>query len=86
MSSEHGTAVTAQAIEDSLSGIFPIEYFDLILLHDPNAGSEKRLEAYKTLLKAQEEGKTNNIGVSSFGVRHLKEIEDAGLPAPCKLC
>jgi diketogulonate reductase-like aldo/keto reductase len=33
-------------------------------------------------LEAKEEGKTKDIGVSNFGVKHLKEIEDEGLPMP----
>lgn len=85
MSAEHGSAETPAAIDDSLKRASSAEYFDLILLHDPKAGREKRLEAYKALLEAQKEGKAKSVGVSSFGVKHLKEIEDAGLPAPCEL-
>lgn len=84
MSAEHGTVETANAIDDSLSRCSGMEYFDLVLLHDPKAGPEKRLEAYKALLKAKEEGKTKSVGVSSFGVKHLEEISQAGLPAPCE--
>lgn len=84
MSSEHGTQITADAVDDSLKRALSAKYFDLILLHDPKAGHEKRLEAYKALLKAQKEGKVRSIGVSSFGVKHLQEIKDAGLPLPCK--
>lgn len=84
MSAEHGTEETSRAVDDSLTRAGAAKYFDLILLHDPKAGKEKRIEAYKALLKAKEEGKTKSIGVSSFGVKHLKEIEEAGLPAPCE--
>lgn len=84
MSSEHGSQLTSDAIDDSLKRTSGTQYFDLILLHDPKAGPKKRSEAYKALLKAQKEGKTKSIGVSSFGVKHLKEIGDAGLPLPCE--
>lgn len=85
MSAEHSTAETLRAVDDSTKRAGAAAgYFDLILLHDPKAGKEKRIEAYKALLKAKEEGKTKSIGVSSFGVKHLKEIEEAGLPAPCE--
>lgn len=43
---------------------------DLFLLHDPCAGPEKRLSAWKTLEQKQEEGKLQAIGVSNF-VRRL---------------
>jgi hypothetical protein len=82
-SSEHGTSATSKAIEESLSTIKTCgDYFDLILLHDPGAGAKKRLEAYNVLLKAKKEGKVRDIGVSNYGPKHLKEIEDAGLELP----
>lgn len=60
----------------------PAEYIDLFLLHDPLAGSEKRLAAYRVLWDKQKEGKVKDIGVSNFGVRHLEELLGAGLPTP----
>lgn len=82
-SAEHGLKETARAVDDSLKTVSKCtDYFDLILLHDPKAGPKKRIEAYKALLKAKEEGKTRDIGVSNFGVKHLKEIEGEGLPMP----
>lgn len=60
----------------------PAEYIDLFLLHDPLAGSDKRLAAYRALWDKQKEGKVKDIGVSNFGVRHLEELLGAGLPTP----
>jgi len=81
---EHGTAETRAAVEDSLRAT-KLEYFDLVLLHSPNAGKEKRLEAYKVLQDFYDSGKIKNIGVSSFGVKHLEELKEAGLTTPGRM-
>ncbi|KAI0392324.1 aldo-keto reductase-like protein [Xylariaceae sp. FL0594] len=52
-----------------------VDYFDLILLHAPYGGSEKRKAAWKALVEAVEEGKVRSIGVSNYGVHHLDELE-----------
>lgn len=41
-----------------------------------------RKEAWEAILLAQKEGKLKSVGVSTFGVRHLKELADAGLDTP----
>lgn len=38
---------------------------DLFLIHDPFSGREKRLETWKALIKAREDGKLRSIGVSN---------------------
>ncbi|PLW35700.1 hypothetical protein PCASD_13125 [Puccinia coronata f. sp. avenae] len=73
---EHGYEPCMNAIKDSVAYPKP-DYWDLILLHDPTAGSKKRIEAYRALADALKEGKTKSIGVSNFGVDHLKELEAA---------
>lgn len=82
-SAEHGSKETGKAVDDSLKTVSRCtDYFDLILLHDPKAGRKKRIEAYRALLKAKDEGKTKDVGVSNYGVKHLQEIEQEGLPMP----
>ncbi|EJU03849.1 Aldo/keto reductase [Dacryopinax primogenitus] len=68
------------AVEESLSN-FGLPYLDH-LIHDPKSGKEKRLETWHALVEKQKEGKLRSIGVSNFGVNHLEEIKDAGLPTP----
>lgn len=85
-SAEHGLEKTSKAVDDSLKTVSKCtNYFNLILLHDPNSGAKRRIEAYKALIKAKEDGKTRDIGVSNFGVKHLQEIEQEGLPMPGEL-
>lgn len=93
--SEHGTAKTAKAVDQSAeiakkyglkwvrspfsSVVFAVFRMctidarftqDLFLLHDPTAGKEKRLEAWKVLLEKRDQGVIRTAGVSNF-VRFL---------------
>ncbi|KAJ5465303.1 oxidoreductase [Penicillium daleae] len=52
-----------------------LDYIDLMLLHKPMGGSENRKGAWKALVEAAEAGKVRSIGVSNYGVHHLKELE-----------
>ncbi|KAH8928672.1 Aldo/keto reductase [Atractiella rhizophila] len=72
-SSSSISSAIVKVVESSLSN-FKWEYFDLYLLHDPNAGSKGRIEAWKGLEKAVEKGYVKSIGVSNFGVAHLQQL------------
>ncbi|KAI1785910.1 Aldo/keto reductase [Ganoderma leucocontextum] len=80
-SKEHGAVITSKAIDDSLKNLGS-GYIDLMLIHSPLSGKEKRLEAWKAFVAARNEGKVHNIGVSNYGVKHMEEIRVAGLEAP----
>ncbi|KAG0293813.1 hypothetical protein BGZ96_002263 [Linnemannia gamsii] len=62
-----------------------LDYIDLYLIHSPLCGSELRQESWKAMEKLHAEGKVKSIGVSNYGVHHLKELlEDSNatiLPA-----
>ena len=45
--------------------LYGADYIDLFLIHDPYPGKTKRLETYKALLEARDEGKIRSIGVSN---------------------
>ncbi|KAL9975468.1 hypothetical protein ACROYT_G012629 [Oculina patagonica] len=55
-------------------------YVDLYLIHTPKNG--KNIDSFKAMMKLKEQGLIRSIGVSNFGVNHLKEMEKAGLPTP----
>ena len=42
-----------------------MDYIDLFLIHDPLSGQEKRIETWKALIKARDDGKLKSIGVSN---------------------
>ncbi|EPQ52901.1 Aldo/keto reductase [Gloeophyllum trabeum ATCC 11539] len=78
---EHGYESTLRAVQDSLDK-FGFNYLDLYLIHSPLSGKTKRLETYKALLRAKEEGKLKSIGVSNYSPKHIDEIKEAGLELP----
>ena len=71
---------TFKSIEKSLRNL-DLDYVDLYLIHSPHAKSG-RIEQWEALLELQDQGKTINIGVSNWGINHLEELVDEGLPLP----
>ena len=61
---------TRKAIKKSIqrSGL---GYLDLYLLHSPYGGKEKRLECWKAVEDAIDEGEVRVGGVSNYGVKHV---------------
>ncbi|KAG0373813.1 hypothetical protein BGX24_011214 [Mortierella sp. AD032] len=56
-----------------------LDYIDLYLIHSPLCGSELRQQSWKAMEKLVAEGKVKSIGVSNYGVQHLKELlHDSG--------
>ena len=49
-------------------------YIDLFLLHSPYGGKAKRLESWKAVEDAVEEGEVKTGGVSNYGVKHVSFI------------
>ncbi|ANB15795.1 aldo-keto reductase superfamily protein [Sugiyamaella lignohabitans] len=73
--SDFGYDKTMAAVKDSYDLVKKsIGYIDLILLHTPESTTQKRLESYRALQDAVEQGIVKNIGVSNYGVAHLKEL------------
>jgi len=71
---------TAAALEASLDRL-GMDHVDLYLIHAPFAG-ERRLEQWRTLVDLRDRGRARAIGVSNYGIDHIREIEQAGLPLP----
>ena len=46
-------------------------YIDLFLLHSPYGGKTKRLDCWKAVEDAIEDGEVKTGGVSNFGVKHV---------------
>ncbi|MCJ1279125.1 hypothetical protein MMC21_006949 [Puttea exsequens] len=49
-------------------------YIDLFLLHSPYGGKTKRLDCWRAVEDAIDEGDIKTGGVSNFGVKHLQEL------------
>ncbi|CAO1620773.1 unnamed protein product [Parajaminaea phylloscopi] len=71
--SNHGYDRAMKSIDESLKAS-GLAYFDLFLIHSPNPGKEKRLEAYRALIEAKKQGKVRSIGVSNYGPHHIDEV------------
>lgn len=73
---------TIEACQQSLAKL-AIDAIDLYLIHAPMAGStEARIAQWKAVLECQRQGLCRSVGVSNYGIGHIKEIEDAGLALP----
>ncbi|KAI9233795.1 MAG: 2,5-didehydrogluconate reductase [Podila humilis] len=70
---DHGFEKALEACELSLEKL-GLEYIDLYLIHSPLPGGELRYESWNALQKLVAQGKVKSIGVSNYGVHHLKEL------------
>ncbi len=48
-------------------------YIDLFLLHSPYGGRTARLESWRAVEQAIEDGEVKLGGVSNFGVKHVRD-------------
>jgi diketogulonate reductase-like aldo/keto reductase len=70
-----------KAIDHSLKAV-GFDYIDLYLLHSAIGGPEIRRECWRAVCDAKTQGKVKSIGVSNFGVKHLKEMLDQRVEIP----
>ncbi|KIM39239.1 hypothetical protein M413DRAFT_196118 [Hebeloma cylindrosporum] len=59
-------------------------YIDLYLIHGPLGGPAARKESWRAICDFQKEsgGLLRSIGISTFGLRHMKDIVESGMPLP----
>jgi diketogulonate reductase-like aldo/keto reductase len=76
-----GVDATNKAIDRSLE-LCGLGYIDLYLIHGPWGGPDARKQAWEACVAAQKAGKVKSIGISTFGMRHMQELFDSGLPLP----
>lgn len=73
----HSVDGVRQAFEQSAARL-GVDYIDLLLVHWPNPGQDRYVEAVKGLAALREEGLIRAIGVSNFKPHHLQRLLDAG--------
>jgi len=59
---------------EKCSGGVPHGYVDLFLIHSPSCGPAARKTLWLALEQLRDEGKTKEIGVSNYGIKHLQEL------------
>lgn len=57
-------------------------YIDLFLLHSPYGGKAKRLESWKAVEDAIDDGEVKSGGVSNFGVKHVSHVDPSSFCHP----
>ncbi|GAB3221337.1 aldo/keto reductase [Glycomyces halotolerans] len=69
----HGVDLAAEACEHSLDRL-GLDYIDLLLIHWPNPGQDRYVDAWRGLARLLEAGKVRAIGTSNFKPAHLDRI------------
>jgi 2,5-diketo-D-gluconate reductase A len=62
-----------KAFDESMERL-GLDYVDLYLIHWPAPSRGQFVQAWKTLIELQREGRTRSIGVSNFKEDHIREI------------
>lgn len=70
----HGYEKATKSLNESLEKAAPLGYIDLVLIHSPQSDKERRLGTWKALQEFVEAGKIKSIGVSNYGIHHIKEL------------
>lgn len=71
---QHGYTRAKYAIDECLEKVKGLGYIDLLLIHSPTQGRQMRLETWKAMQEAVQEGKVKSIGVSNYGIKHIEEL------------
>lgn len=69
----HSIDGARQAFQNSCERL-GVDYIDLLLIHWPNPGQDRYVEAWKGLTKLLEDGSVRAIGTSNFKPAHLDRI------------
>jgi diketogulonate reductase-like aldo/keto reductase len=75
----HGAEGVRTSIRESLEKL-GTDYVDLFLIHNPRGLDV--LETWEAMLEVKAQGLARAVGVSNFGVSHLKALKAAGLEMP----
>ncbi|WP_026549411.1 aldo/keto reductase [Arthrobacter sp. Br18] len=74
----HGHDGVRQAFRTS-SRLLGVDYIDLLLVHWPNPGQDRYVEAVQGIAALLEEGLVRAVGTSNFKASHLQRVIDAGV-------
>ncbi len=77
----HGVREVREAFADSTRKL-GVEYLDLYLIHWPNPGQDRFVDAWRGLCHLLDEGLVRAIGVSNFKPAHLERLLESTGVAP----
>ena len=72
---DHGYDDAVRSTHDSLRRL-GVDYLDLHLIHWPNPGVGRYVQAWRALVALQRDGLVRSIGVSNFAAEHLCRVID----------
>ncbi|MDR1825939.1 MAG: aldo/keto reductase [Bifidobacteriaceae bacterium] len=71
----HGYDEAKRAFDVSLREL-KLDYVDLYLIHWPNPGVDKYVDAWRAMIELRDEGRAKSIGVSNFPRPFLERLRD----------
>ncbi|GAB3520491.1 aldo/keto reductase [Arthrobacter monumenti] len=69
----------AQRAFENSAKLLDVDYIDLLLIHWPNPGQDRYVDAFKGLAALLEDKRVRAIGTSNFKPAHLQRVLDEGL-------
>lgn len=73
---DHGYDETLASFDRS-SAALGLDVIDLYLIHWPNPSVGKYVDAYRAMVRLQQEGRIRSVGVSNFTPEYLDRVADA---------
>jgi 2,5-diketo-D-gluconate reductase A len=71
----HARDLALKSFDDTMQKL-GLEQLDMFLIHWPVPSQDKYVEAWKTMIELQQQGRVKSIGVSNFNQDHLQRIID----------
>ncbi len=69
----HARDAALKSFDETMKAL-GLDWLDMFLIHWPVPGQDKYVEAWKTLIELQQQGRIRSIGVSNFNEDHLERI------------
>ncbi|WP_043442112.1 aldo/keto reductase [Arthrobacter sp. L77] len=76
---EHHSRDGVRRAFETSAGLLGLDYVDLLLVHWPNPGQGRQVEAVEGIVALLEEGLVRAVGTSNYKPAHLQQVIDAGM-------
>lgn len=81
LQSNNGYQAAKRSIAESVKKC-GLGYIDLYLIHSPYGGRSNRLDSWRAIQEAKDQGLIKSIGVSNYAERHIQELLDSNPKYP----
>ncbi|MHA7240363.1 aldo/keto reductase [Arthrobacter sp. TMS1-12-1] len=76
---EHHSRDGVRRAFETSADLLGLEYIDLLLVHWPNPGQGRHVEAVEGIAALMEQGLVRAVGTSNYKPAHLQQVIDAGI-------